>query len=273
MRRLLRLIGLLLVASLAAASPALAAPTLGYGTATVDGDFSDWTGVTWHPFDTVYDSTPTDITGGEWAAKWTANKVYMAVRVQDAMHSFKDSYTEWNARDGVEMYIHTTGTGGDYGMKQQPAQEWAVGMKTDANGSVWTTCGYPPTAGNFTPTASQFVAAGKIVGNSLYYEAAMTPFQYFGGRSGNADVVSPLSQGMTIGVDCTAVGHNGTAYTGMKYSNLGQFIPAGQTHSSGWAADYTRIAQFTLVPEPSSGILAILAAMALAGFTLRRKKG
>jgi hypothetical protein len=51
----------------------------------------------------------------------------------------------------------------------------------------------------------------------------------------------------------------------MKCSDLGQTI-------GGWSGVYGNIAQFTLVPEPSTGILAALAAMALAGFAIRRKK-
>ena len=126
-------IGILLVAS-----QAFAAVQVQYGSATVDGDLSDWAGTSWNSFDTVYDSSPIDIAGGAWSARWTENKVYFAVKVQDTAHVFTDSYTGWASRDAVELYIHTTGSCGDYGGMQEPAQEWAVGMKSAADGSVWT---------------------------------------------------------------------------------------------------------------------------------------
>jgi hypothetical protein len=125
-------------------------------------------------------------------------------------------------------------------------------MKTAADGSVWSTCGYPPLFGDFEPNPSQFVAAGSIDGDWLYYEAAMTPFEYFGGRMDPvaADVVSPLWAGMTIGVDCTAVGNDQfisssygiPGYSGMKCSALDQSVIGG------WSANWSRFAQHELLP-------------------------
>jgi hypothetical protein len=243
------MIGLALVASLALATQAFGGPPLPipYATATVDGDLSDWSGASWNTFDTVYDSDPWDIVDGGWAARWTVDKVYMAVKVRDTSHAFTDSYTEWNVRDAVELYIHTTGTvneGTDfrYDVYQEGAQEWAVGMKTAADGSVWTTNGYPPGYGAYEPTPSQIVTAGSIVGEWLYYEAALTPFEYFGGRKGVADVVSPLSAGMTIGLDCTADGCDPImGYTGMKISALDQSVVGA------WFMDWSRFSQHELL--------------------------
>ncbi|MCX7427357.1 MAG: PEP-CTERM sorting domain-containing protein [Planctomycetia bacterium] len=260
MRRTFSATGIVLVASLAFVSQAFCGPPLPipYGTATVDGDLSDWSGAIWNVFDTVYDGVPDDINSeivdGGWTARWTAKKVYMAVKVRDTAHCFTDSYTAWDAKDAVELYIHTTGTviEGEqpcrYDVDQEGAQEWAVGMKTAADGSVWTTNGYPPGYGEFEPTPSQIVAAGSIDGEWLYYEAAMTPFEYFGGRKDPvvADVVSELGAGMTIGLDCTAVGVDPIlGYRGMKISALDQSVIGS------WFADWSRFSQHELLPKPS----------------------
>jgi hypothetical protein len=73
----------------------------------------------------------------------------------------------------------------------------------------------------------------------LYYEVAMTPFEYFGGRRGNPDIISILHAGDVMGLDATAVGCDSTgAYTGMKAS--------GNT-TRGWHANYDRFTQHELV--------------------------
>ena len=261
MRTTFSAMGIVFVASLALVSQAFCGPPLPipYGTATVDGDLSDWSDATWNVFDTVYDGIPEDVNAeivdGGWTARWTAKKVYMAVKVRDTAHVFTDSYTEWNAKDAVELYIHTTGTAIDpepavaceYDVYQEGAQEWAVGMKTAADGSVWTTNGYPPAYGEFEPTPSQIVAAGSIDGEWLYYEAAITPFEYFGGRKDPvvADVVSELGAGMTIGLDCTAVGIDPLlGYRGMKISALDQSVIGA------WFMDWSRFSQHELLPGP-----------------------
>jgi hypothetical protein len=234
-------------------SQAWCGPAISYGTATVDGDLSDWASASWNVFDYAYDSAPIDITDGAWAARWTPTGIYMAVKVQDTAHVFTNTYTGWAARDGVEIYVHTTGSGGDYPQYQEPSQEWEVGMKTDADGSVWTNVGNEEVYPGFTPLPSQIVAAGSIDGDWLYYEARMTPFEYFGGRRSLdvsppvPDIVSPLSPGMTIGLDCIAISNDGVSanygiagYAGMKISLNDQ---AGL---AGWWADYTLYSQHAL---------------------------
>lgn len=259
------------VVGLTLASQAFGGPVIPRGTAIVDGNLSDWAGATWNAFNTQYDGLTPDIAEGGWTARWIDAKVYMAVKVRDTAHYFTNTYTDWNARDAVEMYIHTTGTGGlgpggAYELYQEPAQEWIVGMTAAANGTLWMTNGYPPRDGDFTPMADQFVAAGSIDGQWLYYEAAITPFEYFGGRRSPpvADVVSPLSANMIIGLDCMAVGHDATAYTGMKCSALGQ--TGGE-----WYAYYDRISQSTL-PEPGAIVLLAIGLTGLLAYAWRRRK-
>jgi len=188
---------------------------------TVDGDLSDWSGAIWHTFDTVYDGNPVDIIDGAWAAYWKENKIYMAVKVNDTAHSFTDSYVDWDARDAVELYIHTTGSGNttSYAIYQEPAQEWTVGIKDSDRANVWSTNGYPAWYGDYTPEPNVFFAKATIDGQWIYYEAEITPYDYFGGRRTPpvASVVSPLYGGMIVGLDCIAIGNNG-GYTGMKSS-------------------------------------------------------
>jgi len=255
------LLGAALALSLGMAGSVIAAPiATQYGTAVIDGNVGEWGAAEWIAMPDNYDGNPTDIPEAAYAARWTSTKVYMAVKVRDTAHHFTDAYDGWNTRDGVELYIHTIGSGGDYGVLQEPAQEWAVGLKTAADGSVWSTVGYPPAFGDYNPPADVFLAAGSIDGEWLYYEAAMTPYEYFGGRSGNPSVVSPLSLGQVIGLDATAVGHDGTSYTGMKCANM----------MTGKAGNIAQFAEHELVPEPSS-ILALATGLGGLLFIRRRR--
>lgn len=272
MTKTLAVIGMALVVTLVVTGPAFCELSLPYGSATVDGDLSDWADASWNSFDTNYDSDPIDIVGGAWTARWSEDKVYMAVKVQDTAHIFSDSNTGWGNSDAVEMTIHTTGSTGNYPLYHEPAQQWTVGITTALDGSVWATAGYPDIYGAYTPTASQFQAASSINGQWLYYEAAITPFEYFGGISDEDDVMSPLSAGMTIGLDCAAVGNDGTSssydipgYSGMTCSDLGQTI-------GGWSENYHLISQHQLVPEPGTGLLAVLGGVMLLGFVGKRRK-
>jgi hypothetical protein len=283
MRKSLWLIGAATAISLATTSLALCGPTAGYGAATVDGNLSDWTGVTWNSFDTTYDSSPTDVTDGAWAAKWTADKIYMAVKVKDTAHVFKDSYTGWAARDAIEIYTHVNGTGStDYSQYQESAQEWTVGLKTTADGAVWKTVGDPISYGNYTVSNSEMNVAGSVSGDWLYYEAAITPYQYFAGRRALYDsanlahpssVTSTLSKNQVIGLDCTAVTNDGVSssygiagYAGMKCSTLNQSVIGS------WAADYSRFAQVTLIPEPSTVAIVVTGALSLLAYAWRKRR-
>lgn len=273
MTKTLAVIGMALVVTLVVAGPAFCELTLPYGSATVDGDLSDWADASWNSLDTVYDSYPIDIASGAWAARWSEDKVYMAVKVQDTAHILTDSNTGWGLSDALELTIHTTGSTGNYPYYFEPAQQWTVGITTALDGSVWATAGYPGVYGGaYTPTVSQFQAVGSVDGEWLYYEAAITPFEYFGSKISEDDVMSPLSAGMTIGLDCTAVGNDGISsnygipgYSGMKCSDLGQTI-------GGWSENYHLISQHQLVPEPGTGLLAVLGGVMLLGFVGKRRK-
>jgi hypothetical protein len=195
-------------------------PTTIYrGTAAVDANLADWSDAQWTPLSEVYNGTPTDIAEGYYAAKWdpNGNKIYVAAKVRDTSHKFLDSYTAWDARDAIEIYIHTNGTGSTsyYSTNQDTAQEYTVGIKDTNRLTVWKAVGN----GFAVPISANFQAAGQEVGDWLYYEAAITPFEFFGGLLSQPNVLSPVGLGYVIGLDVCAVGNNGT-YTGMRSENL-----------------------------------------------------
>ncbi len=218
---------------------------------------SNWSDATWNSFDTPFNKNPYAVWdtvpggGSQWAVKWGAGgtKVYVAAMVNDSDHYFTDTFVDWNTADSLEIYLHTTGTstsgtgtGADYLQYQEPAQEWSIGIETDQT-DLWATNGYPVNYGAYTPTSDEFVAVGKVVGSWLYYEAAMTPYQFFASRwnlygsgAGQVSVISPLSAGQLIGNEvCTvsaepdANGDGFSTYVGMLCTG-----PAGP-----WPSDYT----------------------------------
>lgn len=188
-----------------------------YGTAIVDGDLSEWpTGTAdWTPLNVVYDGSPSDIAEAYYCARWTEDKIYVAVKVLDLTHVFTDNYTEWNARDAVEIYLHTTGKSADYSYSMsEAAQEYAIGIMYEHPDRVWTDLGYKMDV----PEVCAFEAAGREDEEWLYYEVAMTPFHYMGAFVGQPSVMSPVFANQVIGLDVVVAGNNGL-YTGMKSAN------------------------------------------------------
>jgi len=131
----------------------------------------------------------------------------------------------------VEIYLHTTGADPDlnyHAELETTAQQYMVGIKSGTTNQVWASL----TDTNAVPSGAGFQAAGKVNGDWIYYEVAMTPFEYFGGLTGQPTIPSPLHPGDQIGLDICVVGNDGTAnnysnadpampgYTGMKSANL-----------------------------------------------------
>ncbi len=248
---------------------------------TIDGDLSDWSDATWNSFDTVFNKNTSGIPltvvpggGSQWAVKWGAGgtQVYVAAMVNDLDHYFTDTFVDWNTADSLEIYLHTTGTsssgtgtGADYLQYQEPAQEWSIGIETDQT-DLWATNGYPVSYGAYTPASNEFVAVGKVVGSWLYYEAAMTPYQFFasrwnlyGGGAQEASVISPLSAGELIGNEVCTVsaepdsdGDGFSTYVGMLCTG-----PAGP-----WASDYT-----TFLPPRLLVRVGVQGTITLTGYT------
>ncbi len=187
---------------------------------------SNWANANWKPFNSVYAGNPYNIgPGSQWAAKWGAGgaKVYVAAMMNDtATPWFTNTYgTAFGQSDNIEFFLNAGSNNGDFTPDQEPAQQYEIGIMDSARNQVWTNCGYVPA---YTPSSSELEAAGKQVGNWLYYEAAMTPFQYFGGRvdaldsAGTPDVPEVLQAGDIIGLDSDVVGNDDGTYTGQKTS-------------------------------------------------------
>lgn len=221
---------------------------------TINGDLSEWSTDEFTPMDAVYniyqsteDRLLTDIPEAYYAARWGDNghKLYVAVMVRDTSHHFTNSYTDWNVRDAAEIYVHTTGPGAvDYSAAQVDAQQYVVGITADNHSQVWSCLG----ANLAIPAEANFQAAGKEVGQWLYYEVAITPFEHFT-LAGTSMVPNTLTPGQIVGVDVVADGAmdvNGAilgAYAGQKAANYA---------NSKWR-DYTMFAKHVLVQNGSVG--------------------
>ncbi|NLE28312.1 MAG: hypothetical protein GX629_01425 [Phycisphaerae bacterium] len=186
-----------------------------------DGDLTEWTDAEWAVMDQPYDGNAIDILEAYYAAKWSADgtKIYVAVKIKDSTHVFTDTYDSWNTRDGVEICLRTNGYSDDYTfVNSEPAQQYSIGIKNTDRNAVWTAIG----AGSAVPSVCEFTAGGKEDGDWLYYEVAMTPFQYMGALLDKSSVSTPVVAGQVINLDVVAAGNNGM-YTGMKSENMLQW--------------------------------------------------
>jgi hypothetical protein len=214
---------------------------------TIDGNFSDWADANWASLNQSYHGNgATDVTSAYYAAKWgdNGNKVYVAVKVKDDAYSFADDYDVWNARDAIEIYLHTTNTNNPAYSSCTTAQQYAVGIKNSNHNQVWTSLRDTKTM----PANAGFQAAGRASADGwIYYEVAVTPFEFFGGLLSPAqpNVSNTLAVGDVIGLDVCVVGHNGTAgdlgYTGMKAENMLQWK----------SEDYNKFGLHKLVAAPA----------------------
>jgi hypothetical protein len=201
---------------------------IGQGSAvTLDGQLADWSDTPWTSLDQVYDSyyesipaLNADIPEAYYAAKWTADKVYVAIKVRDTHHIFTGSYTAWDGRDAVEVYLHAKS--GTHGMPEY-SQQYTIGLTGETTNQVWTSM----TNTGFVPSVANFQASGKVVGQWLIYEVAMSPFLFFSGES-QGSIPATLELGDVLGLDVCVVGNDGQAaapmgysvgYTGMKCEN------------------------------------------------------
>jgi hypothetical protein len=195
-----------------------------YGSANVDGDLSDWSGASWTSLNvdseiaTTADALHADVPEAYYAARWQMNRIYVAVKVHDKFQYLTDSYTAWDARDAIEVYLHTDNDGADdYSAKNTIAQQYEVGIKTNKT-SVWAAVG-ANAAYDITSSPEIAIVAGKGEGEWLYYEITMTPYTYFGVLEGTSSLASQLFGGEVIGLDVDVICNNNGTYLGKKSEN------------------------------------------------------
>ncbi len=105
----------------------------------------------------------------------------------------------------LSLFIHTTGTGpAAYDAYDAPAQQYCIGVTNSNQSEVWTSM----VSGAAVPASANFQAIATAVESTgwVYYEAAITPFQSFGGLASVANTVSTLYPGETIGLDVLVCG-------------------------------------------------------------------
>jgi hypothetical protein len=197
-----------------------------YGKATIDGNISEWATSTWAHLDQNYDSTAADVAEAYYAARWQKNKIYLAVKVRDTAHSFTDTYTAWNGRDAIEIFIHAGNSDDVTYFNAITAQQYVVGVKASDHDAVWSAIGGGGTI-LLTTNGDTFggigQAAGSVDGDWIYYEVAITPYIYLGFiETGNLSTSTELDlcAGDIIGLDVDVMAHNGSAFTGVKSENL-----------------------------------------------------
>jgi len=221
------------------------------GTATVDGNLSDWSGATWAPLNQTYDGAgATDVPEAYYAARWQAHKVYVAVKVRDTAHSFTDTYGDWNTRDAVEIYLRSDSSGDITYANWTTAQQYIVGIKKSDHTKVWTAIGGNNVATSLDGSSVAGIgsAAGSVDGEWIYYEVEMTPFTYLGiAATGDlsTSTVSTLDVGDVIGLDVCVVGNNAGSYTGMKSENM----------MTGKSANWEKFGLHKLVPAESLAVM------------------
>jgi hypothetical protein len=197
---------------------------------TVDGNLSEWRQDEFVPLDQLFYGSP-KITDAAYAVRWdgTNHQFYIAVKVYDQAHIFKNAYGGWDQQDGIEVYVHTTGGEPfDYEDTQTSAQQYVLGLKADRTGNphedIWATF-----AGQREVSWEQvgFQAAGvrEVDGMGqptgwLFYEVKVTAYEYLG-LTPEASIISPLSVGDVVGIDVTVCDKWGTGVNdfGMKGEN------------------------------------------------------
>jgi len=185
------------------------------GSATVDGDLSDWDGALWIAMDQTFYGFPADLTNAKWAARWddATNRIYMAIKGTDTFHFFNDTYVQWDAQDFVEVYVDADNS--DYTPLQPTnyvyAQQWTIGPDAGGTYDVWGGGEWVYIVGSLP--AAGYTAAVDVTGDVISYELALPPFELFYYTGTPANVEVDLEAGLTVGLD---------VIMGTRYSASGQ---------------------------------------------------
>jgi hypothetical protein len=246
MRFASRMMGLSAILVLAFATMTFGQVEIPEGTATVDGDLSDWAGAAWIDADQIYYSSnelwPADVPEGtpKWAAMWssTTNMIYVAATLEDQNQISTTESTGWDTSDRVEFYVNAPntdtspyywGTPASEGGDMRDAQQWVVGHDgstgPDDVAGYWATLG-----GNPIPEGAEPEIAVRVEGTTISYEIAMTPWEsllwvYDDGGSTplrledeNSTIVQ-LAAGVQMGLDVVLGSRDGDNF-GMMAENL-----------------------------------------------------
>jgi hypothetical protein len=220
---------LYVVGMLSAPASAQLAVYMPEGTATVDGSIADWSGAAWRTgtlqmgyyTGANINSSNEDvvIANTRWATRWSPNPspdqpghVYAVMQVDDTNHQFLDSFTEWNATDRVEWYVHGVGpVENPYYSNLQGAQQYVMSPMASDPSTPWIEMGY--FKGSPESMGLDIQRAVNVTGDTITYEISIPVYDVFGGLSGATTVVTDMQPGITIGFD-TIVGSRITPYPG-----------------------------------------------------------
>ncbi len=174
--------------------------------------------------------------------------------------------------------MHTTGGSfTNYVQYQEPAQHWICGFMNSEEvgnynpGTLWTALGDPYTYGNYQVTNDEFEAVGQISGDWLYYEAEMTPYQFFSGRwnlnnpaSQQTSVVSPLAENQNINLGVTITANDGGS---VGYDSIPGYrgMASETTVNAGWWEYWNYVLQRTLI---RTGVTGTITLQGFSGSTL-----
>ena len=184
---------------------------------TIDGDHSEWADAQWHALDQIYYQNPSDVPLASYALLWDdqANKIYIAAKVADLDHVFRDDYGSWDASDRLEIYCQGDAAGGqgwigDYDMAQQyyvapdtaagSWANWALGESID------------PNAG--------FEFAMVVIADKMWYEIGLRAFDHYGHFTGAPTEITDLAVDAVIGLDVIALTRQTGGEVGMLADNL-----------------------------------------------------
>lgn len=187
------------------------------GTATVDGDLSDWADADWIAMEQIYYGDPTDMSGAKWAAKWTPNMVYLAATVVDSDHVLLPTYVSWDGQDCIEVYIDPGNRNIEsYQETFADAQQY-VFASTGVDSGEWLALGNTPVGPDQTAVPELAVS---VVGDVINYEIAMRPYDFFNKDDPPSSTLLTLGTGMVIGLDVVIDSRTSAGGFGMLCENM-----------------------------------------------------